>query len=219
MRSPKVRTIRLLLVDDHQVVRLGLRALLSRSSHVEIVGEAATVAAALHEATRLAPDVVLLDLRLPDGSGLDLCRRLQALHPRPQLLVLTSYADDHTVLEAISAGADGYLLKEVDGDQLLRAIETVAAGQSVLDPAVTGRVLELLKGRGLGSEEKRFEKLSEQEQRVLALVAQGKTNKEIAVDLGLSDKTVKNYLSNVLEKLNFTRRSQAAAFFAQHGSP
>ncbi|MBI4663663.1 MAG: response regulator transcription factor [Verrucomicrobia bacterium] len=211
---PEMKRIRVLIVDDHEVVRIGLRTLLGRFPHIEVVGEAATAAAALAEMERATADVLLLDVRLPDGSGFDVCRQVQTMPGEPRVLILTSFADDEIVFEAIAAGADGYLLKEIDGEGLVKAIEKVAAGQSILDPAVTGRVLGRMKN--LADPPSKMDLLSTQERRVLALVAEGKTNKEIAADLGLSDKTIKNYLSNVLDKLHLSRRSQAAAFFVQH---
>lgn len=216
MNSNETRPIRLLIVDDHTVVRLGLRTLLGRYSDIEVVGEAGTVAAAIEETARLQPIVVLMDVRLPDGNGFEACRRIRKAQPDTRVLFLTSFADEEIVLESIDAGGDGYLLKEIDDESLVRAIRTVAAGQSILDPAVTRRVLERVKNPEALAGKDRFEMLSPQERRVLALVAEGKTNKEIGSALGLSDKTVKNYLSNILEKLQLTRRSQAAAFFVQH---
>jgi len=213
MSSPA--PIRILVVDDHEVVRLGLRTLLAQATHLEIVGEAGTAASAVSETERLKPDVVLLDIRLPDASGFDACRQIQRLPGDTRVLILTSVATDETVFEAIAAGADGYLLKEIDSTGLLAAIEKVASGQSILDPAVTGRVISKMRQGAEPEAKSRMNLLSAQERRVLALVAEGKTNKEIAVDMGLSDKTVKNYLSNLLDKLHMSRRSQAAAFFVQ----
>jgi DNA-binding NarL/FixJ family response regulator len=175
----------------------------------------------MHAIKNLKPDVVLLDMRLGAESGLDVCKRVQLLEESVAILVLTSYGEDQLVYEAIAAGADGYLLKEVGSEVLVRSIEQVASGRSVLDPAVTRAVFSLLKNGGGGSAaaDDRIEILSDQERKVLALVADGKTNKEIASVMGLSDKTVKNYFSNTLKKLGFSRRSQAAAFFVQQGSP
>jgi two-component system, NarL family, response regulator DevR len=215
--SPERRPIRTLIVDDHVVTRVGLRTLLGNFSQIEVVGEAGSVASALEEANRLTPDVVLLDIRLPDGNGFDACRQLQKMGLGAGVLILTSYADDEMVFESIAAGADGYLLKEIDGDGLVRALESVAAGNSILDPAITRRVLSRVRLPAVGLDpENRIGLLSAQERRVLALVAQGKTNKEIGVEMGLSDKTVKNYLSNTLDKLKVSRRSQAAAVYVQH---
>ena len=215
MDQAETKPIRLLIVDDHNVVRLGLRTLLSRHAGVEVVGEAGTVAAAVSEAARLQPDVVLMDVRLPDGNGFEACRQIRRSQLETRVLFLTSFADEEIVLESIDAGGDGYLLKEIDEENLVGAIRNVAAGQSILDPAVTRRVLERVKNPETPST-KKLESLSPQERRVLALVAEGKTNKEIGVALGLSDKTVKNYFSNILDKLQLARRSQAAAFFVQH---
>ena len=171
----------------------------------------------MEETARLQPDVVLMDVRLPDGNGFEACRRIRKSQLETRVLFLTSFADEEIVLESIDAGGDGYLLKEIDEENLVHAVRNVAAGQSILDPAVTRRVLERVKNPDTPSTTK-LDSLSPQERRVLALVAEGKTNKEIGVALGLSDKTVKNYLSNTLDKLQLTRRSQAAAYFVQHSS-
>lgn len=210
------QAIRLLIVDDHEVVRLGLRALLDRFPDLKVVGETGTVAGAVEESLRLRPDVVLLDIRLPDGSGFDACTRIRAGCPSAKVLVLTSFAEDDAVLRALSAGATGYLVKGIDAEGLIRAVRGVAAGQSILDPAVTHHVIGRLNSNRNTPADDKFGILSAQERRVLALVAEGKTNKEIAVDMGLSDKTIKNYFSNILDKLNLARRSQAAAYFVQH---
>jgi len=211
----KTAPIRLLLVDDHEVVRVGLKTVLSQQPGIIVVGEAATMATAVQNALRLKPTVILMDVRLPDGSGVDACREILAARPDTRVIFLTSYADDDSVLAAVLAGAHGYVLKEIDTLALLRAIHTVAEGQSILDPTVTERALSWLRGLGNGPATPGTEQLSAQEERVLALVAQGKTNKEVAVALGLSDKTVKNYLANVFQKLRITRRAQAAAFFVK----
>ena len=216
MGQSEPEAIRLLIVDDHKVVRLGLHTLLNRHPGIEVVGEAGTVAAAVAETARLQPDVVLMDVRLPDGNGFEACRQIRKSQLETRVLFLTSFADEDIVLESIDAGGDGYLLKEIDEENLVRAIRSVAAGQSILDPAVTRRVLERVKNSDTQNTKDGLDVLSGQERRVLALVAEGKTNKEIGVALGLSDKTVKNYLSNMLDKLQLTRRSQAAAFFVQH---
>jgi two-component system response regulator DevR len=208
--------IRVLLVDDHEIVRVGLKTLFEGHPRIQIVGEAGTVKAAVEECGRLKPDLVLLDVRLPDGNGFDACEQIQKQSPETRVLILTSYTDDQVVLNALDAGADGYLLKEIDGEALVRAIEKVVAGQSVLDPAVTRRVLSRIRPGEAHTSADKLSLLSPQERRVLALVAEGKTNKEIGLDMGLSDKTVKNYLSNVLDKLELSRRSQAAAFYAQN---
>ena len=214
MPAIKTNTIRVLLVDDHEVVRVGLRSVLSQHHGLVVVGESANSVEATLKASKLKPDVILMDVRLPDGSGVDACREILAVCPATRVLFLTSYADDDSVLAAVLAGARGYVLKEIDSVSLLRAIHAVAEGRSILDPAVTERALRWLRGFATGSD-RPGEKLSVQEERVLALVADGKTNKEIAADLGLSDKTVKNYLTSVFQKLRITRRTQAAAFFAK----
>ncbi len=209
--------IRVLIVDDHEVVRIGLRTLLSRAPEVEVIGEAQSASEAVAKINELLPDVVLLDVRLKDGSGFDVSREVQKLEKDVRVLVLTSFADDEMIVNAISAGADGYLLKEIGREALVEAIQKVASGQSILDPAVTGRVfgkMQALMQDPTGGN--RLKMLSAQEKRVLALVAEGKTNKEVAAVMGLSDKTIKNYFSNILEKLQLSRRSQAAAYFVQH---
>ncbi|MBI5800236.1 MAG: response regulator transcription factor [Verrucomicrobia bacterium] len=210
------KRIRLLLVDDHEVVRAGLGALLAQHEELEVVGEAGTVAGALETAGRLKPDVVLLDVRLPDGSGFEACRNLHQLTPPVKVIILTAFADDEIVMQAIGSGAEGYLLKEIDEPGLVRAIKDVAEGRSILDPAVTRRVFNRVKDGTPAQPASKLDRLSAQERRVIELVAQGKTNKEIGLALGLSDKTVKNYLSNLMEKLQLSRRAQAAAFFVQH---
>ena len=209
----ETKTIRLLIVEDHEVTRLGLRTLLGAYPQFEIVGEAGSVAECLDAVVRFKPDLLLLDVRLRDGSGIEVCRRLQREDLDLKVLVLTSYADDDLVFDAITAGADGYLLKEIHGDKLIQAIEDVAAGKSILDPVVTRRVMNRARNAASPIVHNKLDVLSAQERRVVALVAEGKTNKEIGVEMGLSDKTVKNYLSNAMEKLNLTRRSHAAAFF------
>lgn len=211
------QTISLLIVDDSELVRTGLKALLStqsEASRFQIVGEAHSVATAVAECSRLKPDVVLLDIRLPDGTGFEACRQILTRLPDTRLLILTSVLDDGVVYEAMSSGAHGYLLKEINSSSLCQAIIDVAGGKFVLDPAVTNRVLNLVRHGAPQSDADKLALLSAQERRVLALVAEGKTNKEIAADMDLSDKTVKNYLSNVFEKLQISRRSQAAVLYA-----
>jgi two-component system response regulator DevR len=202
------------LVDDSQVVRAGLRSLLGTEPGIEIVGEAGSVTAAVATCATAKPDVVLLDIRLPDGTGFDACRQILSRLPDTRVLILTSVADETLVDEAIRAGAHGYLLKEIDGRGLLQAVFDVAEGKSILDPAVTARVIQLVKGGTSGSRDA-LAVLSPQERKVLALIAEGQTNKEVASDLGLAEKTVKNYLSNIFEKLHVSRRSQAAAMFVR----
>ncbi|MGC3960975.1 MAG: response regulator transcription factor [Verrucomicrobiota bacterium] len=209
----ETKIIRLLVVEDHQITRLGLCTLLRAYPQFEVAGEAGTVAEAMDDVTRLKPDVMLLDVRLSDGSGIEVCRRLQKLDLETKVLVLTSYGSDDLLFEAIAAGADGYLLKEIHGDKLIQAIQDVAEGKSILDPAVTRRVMSRAQNPASPLIQNKLDLLSAQERRVVALVAEGKTNKEIGHEMGLSDKTVKNYLSNALEKLQVARRSQAAALY------
>ncbi len=211
----KDKTIRVLIVDDHELVRVGLRSVIGTDPAISIVGETGTSTEAVAEAVRLEPDVVLLDLRLPDGSGVDVCREILGASPETQILFLTSYGDDDAVLAAIVAGAKGYLLKEVGPDELLRSIKLVAEGKPILDPTVTQNVLDWMKNLDAPKTQAKVEGLSPQEQRIVALIAEGQTNKEIAVSLKLSEKTVKNYLANIFQKLQITRRSQAAAFFVE----
>jgi two-component system, NarL family, response regulator DevR len=209
-----LKRIRVVIVDDSEVVRVGLKTLLGTEPSLEVVGDAVNVASAVETCGRLTPDVALLDIRLPDGSGVDACRQILKRSPETRVLILTSVLDDTIVDEAIRAGAHGYLLKEVDGRGLVNAIRDVYAGKSILDPAVTARVLQLVK-TGNTSGREAFASLSPQEKRVLALIAEGCTNKEVGVKLGLSEKTVKNYLSTVFEKLHVSRRAEAAVIYAQ----
>jgi DNA-binding NarL/FixJ family response regulator len=207
-----------LIVDDHEVVRVGLQTVLSHEDSISVVGEAGTVTDAVVKSCRLKPDVVLMDVRLPDGNGVDACRAIRDSCPDTRVLFLSSYQDDEAVLAAVFEGASGYLLKEVNAEGLLRAIHAVAQGQSVLDPAITQPLLARMRlKKGAASESQRTA-LSTQQHRVLALVAEGKTNKEIGVSLELSDKTVKNYIRFIFQKLHVTRRAQAAAFFIRDSS-
>ena len=211
------KRIRVVIIDDSEVVRMGLRALLDSQPTIELVGEAGDVRSAADACARGHAEVVLLDIRLPDGTGFEACRDILQRCPETRVLILTSVADDSLLDEAIRAGAHGYLLKEINGRGLVQAIIDVAAGKSILDPAVTARVMQLVKsgGRTGATERAALDALSPQEQRVLALIAEGRTNKEVGNDLGLSEKTVKNYLSNIFEKLHVSRRAQAAAIYAQ----
>lgn len=207
--------IRILLADDQPVVRIGLRAMLSLYQQVEVVGDATTGKDAVLEAARLKPDVVLLDVRFPDGPSFDACRKIVALNLGIHVIYLTSFADDDTVFEAISAGAEGYLIKDILADELVSAVTQVMQGRSILSPAVTSRIMGRIKAGNEKVVPTGIDMLSAQEKRVLAMVAEGKTNKEIGAAMGLSPKTVKNYLSNLMDKLALSRRSQAAAFYAQ----
>lgn len=209
-----LKRVRVLVVDDHTVVRMGLVELLRDDPEMAIVGEAATVQRALEESARLVPDIVLLDIHLPDGSGVEACKRIKQQLPKVRVLILTSFMDDETILHAISAGADGYVLKEIDGPDLAMAIRKVAAGEVILDSKVARRVME--KARPAKNP---LDALSVQERRVLALVAEGKTNKEVAEVLGLGEKTVRNYVSHLMEKLQISRRSEAAAWYVRSATP
>jgi two-component system, NarL family, response regulator DevR len=210
------RTLRLLVVDDHEVVRQGLVALLDRREGFQVVAQAGTVAESIEAARRHEPDIVVMDVRLPDGSGIEACREIRALRPETRVVMLTSYPDEEAVLSAIVAGASGYLLKQIRARDLVSALETVGRGESLLDPAVTEKVLERIRMIATGALTDDLAQLTAQEQKILMLVAEGKTNKEIAVEVYLSDKTVKNYVSSILSKLNLERRAQAAAFVAKH---
>jgi DNA-binding NarL/FixJ family response regulator len=211
------RPLRVLIVDDHEVVREGLRSILNRREGINVVGEAGTVGTAVEEAARLRPDVVIMDVRLPDGSGVEACREIRQENPNTKVIMLTSYADDEAVFASILAGAAGYLLKQTRGQALAEAIEAVAQGGSLLDPAVTQKVLERVRSLGGRRPDDSLASLSDQEQKILLLIAEGKTNKEIAEEIFLSDKTVKNYVSSILSKLNLRRRAEAAAFIARKG--
>ncbi len=210
------RPLRLLVVDDHEVVRQGLVSLLDRRSGFEVVAQAAGAAEAVAMAARYEPDLVIMDVRMPDGSGIEACREIRAARPATRVVMLTSYPDEEAVLSAIIAGASGYLLKQIRGRDLVSALESVGRGESLLDPAVTEKVLERVRRAASGTAPDELAGLTSQERKILMLVADGKTNKEIAADVFLSDKTVKNYVSSILSKLNLQRRTQAAAFVAKH---
>jgi two-component system response regulator DevR len=217
--STATRPLSLLIVDDHEVVRQGLVALLGRRPGFRVVAEAGTVADAVEAARRFQPDLVIMDVRLPDGSGIEACREIRAERPATRVLILTSYPDEDAVLSAIVAGASGYLLKQVRARDLVAALEAVGRGESLLDPAVTGRVLERIRRIAMADQPDELSQLTAQEQKILLLVAEGKTNKEIAAEVFLSDKTVKNYVSSILAKLNLERRAQAAAYMARLHNP
>jgi len=212
------RTLRLLVVDDHEVVRQGLVALLDRRPGFQVVAQAGTVEESIAQARLHQPDIVVMDVRLPDGSGVEACREIRAELPATRVIMLTSFPDDEAVLSAIVAGASGYLLKQIRARDLVAALEAVGRGESLLDPAVTERVLERVRRIATGQVDDELSVLTAQERKILMLVAEGKTNKEIAAEVFLSDKTVKNYVSSILSKLNLERRAQAAAFVARRGS-
>jgi DNA-binding NarL/FixJ family response regulator len=220
MTNPQAaeRQLRLLVVDDHEVVRQGLVAMLSRRPNFQVVAEAGTAAEAVEMARRYQPELVIMDVRLPDGSGIEACREIRAELPQTRVVILTSYPDEEAVFSAIVAGASGYLLKQVRGRDLVAALEAVGRGESLLDPAVTEKVLERVRRIATGGATDELAQLTSQEQKILLLVAEGKTNKEIASEVFLSDKTVKNYVSSILSKLNLQRRAQAAAYLAKRHS-
>jgi DNA-binding NarL/FixJ family response regulator len=206
-------TVRVFLLDDHEVVRRGLRDLIEAQPGFEVVGEASTAEEALSRIPPTRPDVAIIDLRLPDGNGVEVCREVRSSSPDVQCLILTSFADDEALFDAIMAGAAGYLLKQIKGNDLIDAVRRVAAGQSLLDPQVTARVLERLR-RG-PEEDERIARLTEQERKILELIAEGLTNRQIAQRIFLAEKTVKNYVSNILAKLGMERRTEAAVFMAR----
>jgi DNA-binding NarL/FixJ family response regulator len=205
--------IRVFLLDDHEIVRRGLADLIGLERDMEVVGEAGGAADALHRIPASRPDVAVLDVRLPDGSGVEVCRDIRSTMPEVHCLMLTSYADDEALFDAIMAGASGYVLKEIRGNDLIDAIRQVAAGRSLLDPLATQRVLERL--RNGEKHDARLDALSDQERRILELIGEGMTNRQIGEHMHLAEKTVKNYVSSLLAKLGMERRTQAAAFVAR----
>lgn len=205
--------LRVFLLDDHEVVRAGLRSLFEDAEDIEVVGEAGTVQDALVRVPLARPDVAILDVRLPDGSGVEACREIRSAHPEVACLMLTSYADDEALLAAVMAGASGYVLKQVGGRDLVADVRTVGAGGSLLDPAITERVIDRLR-RG-PAEDERLAALTPQERRILDRIAEGRTNRQIGEELFLAEKTVKNYVSNLLAKLGMQRRTEAAVFAAR----
>ena len=206
-------TTRVLICDDHEVVREGLRGLIGRQPGLTVVGEAGTVAESIETAARAKPDVVIMDVRLPDGSGVEACRAIREARPETKVIMLTSYADDEALFASILAGASGYLLKQTRGQAVVDAITTVAGGKSLLDPEVTGKVLERL--RESRAEDPALASLTDQEHKVVVGLAEGKTNRAIGEELFLSEKTVKNYVSRILDKLGLARRAEAAAYVAK----
>lgn len=207
--------LRILLVDDHEVVRLGVRALIEREPGMTVVGEAGTVREAVLQAEKLVPDVVLLDLRLPGGDGLEACRQIKAHRPETRIIVLTSFTDEAMLFEAIAAGADGYVLKQIGSGELIRALEQVGRGESLLDPSLTARVFARMREIHRQERARAFAELNSQEMQILSGIALGKTNREIGDTLHLSEKTVRNYVSRILDKLNLSSRAQAGAYAAR----
>ena len=207
--------VRLLIVDSHEIARAGVRALLDQAKHIEIIGEAGTVTAAVEEAQRLRPDVMLIELRLPGGGGIDVLRRIHEVSRDIRLLVLTHSPDDWSIISALRSGAAGFMPKTITGPELVRAVEAVAAGQSFLDPADSSRVRAHIRSQPVSIGEAMRRRLSTQQHRVMELVVQGRTNKEVAEALSLSDKTVKNYLNSIYHKLQVTGRAHATSVFLQ----
>jgi len=208
--------LRIIIVDDHEVVRLGLRALLEKQPGFTVVDEAGNAKEAVQKALQHRPEVVVMDIRLPGGSGIDACREIVTAAPEVKVIMLTSFAEDDMLFEAIAAGAAGYVLKQIGGDDLVRAIEAVGRGDSLLDPTLTQRVFARVREAQRKDEQSAFSQLTEQEMRVLGLVAEGKTNREIAQQLFLGEGTVRNYVSSILSKLALTNRAEAAAYAVQH---
>jgi len=209
-------SLRILLVDDHEVVRLGIKSLLSRYSQFQVIAEASGANEALQQVERFEPDVVVMDIRLPGKSGIDATREITTNFPGIKVIVLTSFAEDELLFDAISAGASGYVLKQIASNELIRALETIGRGDSLLDPAVTKRVFDRVREASRKAEDEAFANLTDRELNVLALIAKGKTNKEIAAHIFLSEKTVRNYVSSLLSKLHLSTRAEAAAYAVTH---
>ncbi len=209
-------SLSILLVDDHEVVRLGLRSLLDHHPGFEVIGEASAEAEAVEKALELQPDLILMDIRLSGGSGVDACQQIMMELPETKVVMLTSYAEDEMLFAAIRAGAAGYVLKQVGSNDLIRSIEAASRGEATLDPSLTQRVFSEIRHSIQKEEAAAFGDLTAQEMQVLALIAEGKTNREIATDLFLSEGTVRNYVSSILSKLGVSNRAEAAAYAIQH---
>ena len=207
---------RILLVDDHEVVRLGLKALLERHPNFIVVAEASTAREAIEHVKTYSPDVVVMDIRLPGGSGIEACQEITTNHPDTRVIMLTSYAEDEMLFSAIRAGAAGYVLKQIGAEDLVRAIEAVSRGEALLDPAVTQRVFQEVRKAAREEESSAFSALTQQEKHVLNLVSEGRTNREIAKALYLGEGTVRNYVSSILSKLGVSNRAEAAAYSVEH---
>lgn len=208
-----MKNIRILLVDDHAIVRWGMSTLIEKKQGYLVCGEAATLAEAYEKVETLKPEIVLLDLKLPDGDGATGCRQIKKISPNTKIIVLTAFADDLLLLETIKAGADGYLLKNIDSKAILSAIENVAKGESILDPAMIGKVMNVVRGNSEMTEE-----LTSQERNILDLIRLGKTNKEIAEELFIAEKTVRNYVSRIMRKINVSNRTEAAIYWSKQKS-
>jgi len=211
-----MKQLRILIVDDHEVVRVGLRTLLDRHPDFTVIDEAGTVREAVEKTLSLQPEVVVMDVRLQGGSGIEACRSIMDKAPDTKVIILTSYAEDEMLFDAISAGAAGYVLKQIGGDDLVRAIERVGRGEALLDPSLVQKVFARVREAARKEEAAAFAELTDQELRVLAQVAEGKTNREIAKALYLGEGTVRNYVSSILSKLGLTNRAEAAAYAVEH---
>ena len=209
--------LRVMLVDDHEVVRGGIRALLEAADDIVVCAEAGSAREAVATADRALPDVIVMDVKLQDSSGIEATRDIRAARPQTQVLMLTSYADDEALFASIMAGAAGYVLKQIKGGDLVRAVHTVGRGGSLLDPEVTAGVLDRLRSGNVAVKDEKLARLSPQEERILALIAAGRTNRQIGEELHLAEKTVKNYVSSILAKLEVARRAEAAVYLARHG--
>lgn len=207
---------RIVLVDDHEVVRLGLRALLERHPDFEVVAEAGTAREAIERVKEFFPNIVVMDIRLPGGSGIEACQEITQNYPDTRVIMLTSYAEDEMLFSAIRAGAAGYVLKQIGGEDLVRAIRAIGRGEALLDPVVTQRIFQEVRKAAKDEEASAFSELTQQEKHVLLLVSEGKTNREIARELFLGEGTVRNYVSSILSKLNVSNRAEAAAYAVQH---
>lgn len=208
--------LKILLVDDHEVVRLGIKALLSNYPEYEVIAEASNADEAISTSAEYNPDVIIMDIRLPGKSGIDATKEIMEAQPDTKVIMLTSYAEDDLLFDAINAGAYGYILKQIGSDDLINALDAIGRGEALLDPALTQKVFKRVREASRKATDEAFASLSDQELRILALISEGKTNKEIAADIFLSEKTVRNYVSSILSKLNLKTRSEAAAYAVKH---
>ncbi|MCG3140999.1 MAG: DNA-binding transcriptional activator DevR/DosR [Anaerolineae bacterium] len=210
------KSLQIVLVDDHEVVRLGLKSLLARNPQFKVVAEAGNASEALDRVARYKPDVVVMDIRLPGKNGIEATREIVQQYPNTKVIMLTSYAEDELLFDAIAAGASGYVLKQIGSNELVTALEKIGRGESLVDPALMQKVFARVREASRKAEDEAFATLSDQELKILALVAKGKTNKEIAEQVFLSEKTVRNYVSSILSKLNLSTRAEAAAYAVEH---
>jgi DNA-binding NarL/FixJ family response regulator len=208
--------LRILLVDDHEVVRLGIKALLGRHPQFQVVAEAGNAQEAIEQAMQHKPDVIIMDIRLPGKSGIEATQEITKKFPETKIIMLTSFAEDNLLFDAIMAGASGYVLKQIGSGELVRALETVARGEKLLDPAITQKVFDRVRQTAREAQGENFARLTDREIQILARVAEGKTNKEIAEKVFLSEKTVRNYVSSILDKLNLSTRTEAATYAIKH---